>query len=550
MIVEVKFKTLYEAFRANVDEVPDNAFLCVPAGLDYCPDGLELTYAETAREVAGLMQVYRQAGFRPGHRVALLLESRPIHFMHFLALNGLGVSQVPINPDLQPGELQHQLAHSECDLMVCLNAHLRKAHAGADALKVPVVDAESVPFAVPHVTSTRPPIDANGSAEAALLYTSGTTGKPKACVISNYFLLHMGQRNLVTGLNPSSVVTYEIGKERMMHHLPVHHLAGGGQPFATTMMIRGCLILSGRFSARRWWQDVVSTRATILFYMGMVPMALMNQPVCVEETQHKVKIGLGVGIDPAKHAEFERRFGFPHVEGWGMTEISGGMTLHEEPRRVGERAMGRLNEELEARIVDDKDNDVSPGMPGQLLVRSADADPRKIFFAGYLKDEDATEEAWKDGWFHTGDVVRMEPDGVFFFVDRLKNIIRRSGENIAAAEVESALAMDAAIEIAAVIAVPDALRGEEVYACVVLKDQKDMTLAEQMVFAEQLFERCAERLSYHKVPGWMRFVSALPKTATEKVKRNDLFSAGVDPRTVHDVFDLRHLKSKSQRKAI
>ena len=185
-------KTVYEAFQASVADSPNNAFLCVPAGRDYAPAGLELSYAQVARQVEELARAYRSAGYGHGHRVALLLENRPDHFMHFLALNALGVSQVPVNPDFRPEELRYLLDHSGAELLICREnrAELATEASAIASKRPPVVIAESWPSALPEARSARTPAHDGASAEAALLYTSGTTARPKACILTNeHFML-------------------------------------------------------------------------------------------------------------------------------------------------------------------------------------------------------------------------------------------------------------------------------------------------------------------------------------------------------------------------
>src|SRR5690606_15875928 len=162
---------------------------------------------------------------------------------------------------------------------------------------------------------------------------------------------------------------------------------------------------------------------------------------------------------------FEQRFGFPLIEAWAMTETGSGAiaAANREPRHVGTRCFGRLDASMEHRIVDENGCNVLPGVAGEFLVRRRGEQPRRYFFSGYYKDHDATEHAWADGWFHTGDIVRADADGNLFFVDRRKNIVRRSGENIAAVEVEGALLRHPAVRGCAVTPVPDDIRGEEVF---------------------------------------------------------------------------------------
>jgi len=192
--------------------------------------------------------------------------------------------------------------------------------------------------------------------------------------------------------------------------------------------------------------------------------------------------------------------------------------------------------------VDDADRQVPRGVEGELLVRWGGAEgPRHGFFAGYLKNEEATEEAWRGGWFHTGDVVRQMDDDMLVFVDRKKNIIRRSGENIAAAEVEACLQAHAAVAQVAVLAVPDDVREEEVMACVV----PTAGLTPDRALAERLQDWSLARLAYFKAPGWILFVESLPRTGTQKVQKTQIFPKGEDPRRRPTALDLRERKKRT-----
>jgi acyl-coenzyme A synthetase/AMP-(fatty) acid ligase len=216
------------------------------------------------------------------------------------------------------------------------------------------------------------------------------------------------------------------------------------------------------------------------------------------------------------------------IEAWAMTETGAGAVVaaNEEPRHVGTYCFGRPAADVECRIAGEDQ--------GELLVRHGGENPRFGFFREYLKDPDATAEAWEDGWFHTGDVVRRGPDGSLHFVDRIKNVIRRSGENIAAVEVESALRQHPAVAAVAVAPVADALRGEEVFACIVGRGDGDAALANEIV------AWCMERLAYYKAPGFVAFVSALPTTPTQKIQRGELRDLVTSlARSVHDTRALK-----------
>ena len=191
---------------------------------------------------------------------------------------------------------------------------------------------------------------------------------------------------------------------------------------------------------------------------------------------------------------------------------------------------------MEYRIVDEQDTDVAPGDSGELLVRARGGNPGRGFFSGYYKDEAATEEGWRGGWWHTGDVVREGPDKSLFFVDRRNNVIRRSGENIAAVEVEAALLQSPDVINCAVCAVPDEIRGDEVFALIVPNDGA--------ADAHEIFRHCAGHLTYFKTPGYIAFVESLPLTASQKVSRGEVKQWAAARVANNDCVDLRTFKKR------
>lgn len=533
--------SVFAAFSASAAQYPANSFLRVPARADrsWAPDGLEFSYGDVLQIVEELKQHYQAAGYGIGHRVGLLLEMRPEHFFHFLALNALGCGVVPVNPDYRHDELLYLAEHSELDLAVTMPhrvADFEKVAGERGAKPLPVLDALALPECFPSPLAPRRPGRPDHGTECGLLYTSGTTGRPKGCILSNFYYLTAGAWYRDLG----GLLAIRHGEERFYNPLPLFHMNHGGITATCAMLTANCLILPERFSPNRWWQEIVESRATIVHYLGVVPPLLLNQPVTAEEKQHRVRFGLGAGVEPELHQRFEDRFGFPLVEVWGMTETGRIFTDNHEPRQITTRAFGRPLPGLEAMVADDAGREVPRGQEGELLVRHSAADPRHGFFSGYLKNEAATAEAWAGGWFHTGDVVRMAEDGMLVFVDRKKNIIRRSGENIAAAEIEACLQAHEAVAQVAVLAAPDEIREEEVMACIVAMPGQAPTPA----LAEALFTWCFERLAYFKAPGWILFVDRLPTTGTQKVQKTQIFAAGEDPRQRPGILDFRNRKKR------
>ena len=374
-----------------------------------------------------------------------------------------------------------------------------------------------------------------------MLYTSGTTGRPKGCVLSHGYEVAAGARYAALGgraaLHP--------GQDRIYNPLPLYHANSGVFSLFGAILTGNCQIQPDRFHPARWWREVAETRATVVHYLGIIAAMLHSQPTDAHERAHSVRFGVGAGVEPQLHRAIEQRFGFPLIELWGMTEMVRCLADSHEPRQVGTRAFGREIPGVEVRVVDDQERDLADGQPGELLFRHSADTPRRGCFSGYLNDAAATEDAWRGGWFHTGDVVVREADGMLHFVDRKKNIIRRSGENIAAAEVEAVLLTHPDVQQAAVMAVKDALREEEVLACVVLSQPraaKDM--AKEM--ADVLFRHCSERLAYYKAPGWIHIVPSLPTTGTQKIQKHAIYPPGSDPCAHADVIDMRALKRRER----
>jgi len=392
----------------------------------------ELSYRDAITRVVELSAAYRAQGYGHGHRVGILVENRPAFFLHWYALNALGASLVPINPDLRSAELEHLVGHSD--------------------------------------------------------------------------MAYSAMAMVATG---------------------------------------GCLIALDRFHPKGWWQSVRDSNATIVHYLGVMPPILMGASRSRDERRHSVRFGFGAGVGRGIHAEFESRFGFPLIEAWAMTETGAGAVVAAatEPRHTGTSCFGKPGSELKVRIVADDGAEAAVDQPGELWVRHAGPNPRYGFFHEYLKDAEATAAAWESGWFHTGDVVRRGPDGSLLFIDRRKNVIRRSGENISAVEVESVLMQHAAIACVAVAAAPDRVRGDEVFACVVAKEVP-VGRAARETLAVDIVAWCLERIAHYKAPGYVAFVPELPLTSTQKVLRGQLKDLVAASLASDACVDTRHLKKR------
>lgn len=533
--------TIGEAFARAADAYGQRPFLAAPIGShrSYHPGGYEIDYRSAAREVRQLCALYANRGFGHGHRVGLLLDNRPEHFLHKLALNTLGASCVPINPDYRADEIAYLLEHSEADLVVVSAERRDQLNAGVNASNYkPPVSLFEAPDTLPVAARQRLDVPVSASTEASVLYTSGTTGRPKGCMLSHGYELESGAWYATRG----ALATFRPEGERLYNPLPVYHVNSSIMSFQCMMLTGGCQIQADRFNPTRWWDEVRQTRATVVHYLGIIVPMLLGMKPSERDRNHEVRFAIGAGAEPQLHDIFEQRFGFPLIEVWGMTEMVRVIIDNVAPRQVGTRAFGRPTPGIEVRIVDDNDATVPTGNAGEMVIRHSEETPRRGFFSGYLKDEESTKTAWRNGWFHTGDAVRQGPDGMLYFHDRKKNIIRRSGENIAAAEVEAILQTHPLVKQVAVLAVNDDLREEEVFACVVLHDGA----ADLQQASNQLFEHCFTKLAYYKAPGWIRFLDQLPTTGTQKIKKHEIFPAGSTLQPTPGTFDMRSLKKRDR----
>ena len=533
--------TVYDCFQGAISQYPDKPFLHMPAetAAKYELSETDYTYQQANDLVSQLIGFYSDVRVSCGRRVGLALDNRPQFFFHFLAINALGGSILPLNCAMQKDELRYQIDHSECELIIAASCHQARLQSITD---IQVIEPKRLADALSLPERQEVPGDTPLRREAAILYTSGTTGRPKGCILSNEYFLAIG--DLYTGLG--GYCTFSPGEERIITPLPVTHMNALACSFMAAVQTGGCLIQLDRFHPRSWWESVRSSRATIMHYLGVMPAMLLNTPESAEDNfEDQIKFAFGAGCDPRHHARFEQRFGVKLIEAWAMTETGAGawITASSEPRHVGSRCFGRAPEGLEYILVDEEGCEVAKGEPGELLVRRKGDEPRRHFFSEYFKDEAATEEAWRGGWFHTGDVVRVDEVGSFYFVDRRKNVIRRSGENIAAIDVESVLLRHESVEACVVLPVPDEIRGDEVCALVIAKDG-----AAQREAAESLFEFASEHLVYFKTPGYICFVDEIPMTASEKIKRGETKALAVDMVERGDCYDFRTLK-KPQKAA-
>ena len=351
---------------------------------------------------------------------------------------------------------------------------------------------------------------------AVILYTSGTTGPPKGAMLSH-------GANLTLTRQTRRLMGYGAG-DVLYTAFPLFHINARYTTVTAAMEAGARCVLEQRFSAGAFWDTCRAKGVTAFNYMGALLMMLWKQPARPDDANHPVRRGFGAPCPPDIWEPFEERFNVRLTEVYGSTEVpivtqNGMAAVDLADRRIG--TAGRPSGLYDMRIVDEVGAELPPGAAGEIVVRSR---PHNATFSGYYDMTEATAEAWRGGWFHTGDRGVVDADGYLTFIDRMKDCVRRRGENISSWEVEQAIARHPAVLEAAVVGVPSELSEEEVLACVVLKPGRS-------VDHEELIEHCEGQMADHAVPRYIRWMDELPRNASERVQKFQLRTEGLTPGT-------------------
>jgi len=471
--------------------------------------GADWKHRDAAAAAARCGAALRAAGVARGDRVALMCSNRVEFVEAFLGCGWIGAVAVPINTAAMGPQIGYFLADSGARLLV-IETTFAERLAGADlprtalqAVWVVGAGTPAAPAGVPCQTlpANTDTVDAEAVSPGdtlAILYTSGTTGPAKG-VLCPHGQFHWW------GVNSAQVLGVGAA-DVLCTTLPLFHI--NALNTLAQALLAGCSVaIETRFSASRFWATMHERGATVAYLLGaMVPM-LLAQPAGALERGHRVRVGLGPGVPAAAAEAFFARSGVTLLEGYGSTETNFVIaSTVDAPRR---RLMGWLRPGFDARVVDEHDAELPPGEAGELLLR---ADEPFAFASGYFGLPDKTVEAWRNLWFHTGDRVVRDADGAFRFVDRIKDAIRRRGENISSWEVEQVLQSHPAVAAVAVYPVHSALAEDEVMAALVLH-------AGQAFDAVDLLRHCATRLPAFAVPRFLEVMSELPRTENGKVRK-------------------------------
>ena len=504
-------QTIIEVLAKGCLEDPERPLIIIEDGLRMTRKDFLARCERFAGHLRGIV--------RPGDNVAVMLDNRLEFMVAFFAIVACRGTLVSVAPTAKSHDAGHILNDSNPVAIIHGPDQKPVVDAIAPGRGMAVIGLQAAePEGLAHLDGPRfdfRTAECERHECVSVYYTSGTTGAPKGC------MLHHGWWLRVIDID---LRLFRRGwQDRQLCVLPFYY-ADPTLQLLTSLASRGTMIVMRRFSVTRFWEVVTRHDATELLSIASIPALLMTGEPGPSDRDHRMRLAIHAGLPKDIHRTLIDRYGFHWHNQYGSTE---GGIMSRVPDALADElvGMGTMGVEppgVTVRIVDDRDNDVEPGDSGEALIAGAD------LYMGYLNRPEVTAEADRGGWYHSGDLVRRDARGLLYFVGRRKEIIRRSGENISASEVEAVLGAHPLIIEAAVVPVPDAMHGEEVKAYLLVTAGVTMeTLPPEAVLAH-----CAERLAGFKVPRYLEYrTDDFPRLASMKVDKQTLKSISPDLRT-------------------
>ncbi len=497
------------------------------------------TYGAFAREVHRAANGFLRAGVKKGDKVALLLPNCPEFLIAVFAAAEIGAIFVPVNTAFTAEEARYVLDHSESTLLITTHAflplvaeirgscpHLRRVISLKKDNEPGCLSWDEFLFDV----STEPPDMAARPGEiASITYTSGTTDRPKGVMLAQYAYLFAPQKR-AEALGWSD-------KDRAIVVLPLFHVNALCHTAIALMSVGGSMLLREKFSASHFWDDVREYGATTSSLMRTIPQIIMSLPERSDDGESPLRLVVAL-LSPELHCRFEERFNLTVVPTYSLTEdiLSVVGPLDRARRKLGSCGLPVAPTVHKLRILSESGAERPPGQLGEIVKQSP------AVMKGYYKNPQATSEALKNGWLHTGDLGYLDEDGFLYFVDRKKDMVKRGDENISSEEVERVLNSHPLIAESAVIGVPDLVRQEEVKACIVLKPPA----TPEALPPEAIWDFCRKHLAPFKIPRYLEYRASLPKTPSSKIQKGALREEARLPNRA--VFDRAVMEKKPSEK--
>ena len=491
--------TLASLLEAKAAQIGDRVYLT------YVEDGRTCTYGALNARANQVAHLLRSLGASPGKPVSILVPNSPEFLFAYFGAMKAGAVAGTVNPDLKPPEIAFIVGDSDSSIVVTDAAGAEKIEeVRSDLPRLRHIvridgDFEAVLGPLP---ATAPPVALLDTDPCEILYTSGTTGHPKGALITH--------RNFLSAAASfASALGFDEGL-RILCFLPLFHTEAQFVSVINALRVGGTVVLARKFSARRFWSWIADHRVTVVSAVPTVFSIMLDLPRDDARDYSSLRriVSSAASLPVEVLNAWERRFRVPIVEGYGLTETACYATLNPADRgKPGSVGVPLLCNEVA--VIDDPGHFLPPGQPGEIVLRGTNV------FPGYWRNEVATAEAFRYGWFHTGDVGYMDDEEYVYIVDRKKDMINRGGQKIYPREVDEVLFAHPHVRNAAAVGVPHPMLGEEVVAFVELRDGT-------AVPPEDIIAFCRERLADFKVPKEVLFVEAIPKGPSGKNLRRQL----------------------------
>ncbi|KAE8353030.1 hypothetical protein BDV28DRAFT_148454 [Aspergillus coremiiformis] len=499
-----KVRDINTALTRAVESFPDKAFL-------RC-QGQDITFRNLDRSVAALAGGLQRLGVQAGDHVLVMMRNSVEMVYTWIATNRLGVVWVPVNTDWQSSTLSHAVSAADAKIAIVDREfadliRATEAFAGHQLWIRESGDEQDLSCLYDWETPLQETYTAMPGTTSAFLYTSGTTGRSKPCILSHeYFII---QATLL-------IEGYNLRTEDVLYcPFPLFHADATALTVVPAILLGATAALSPRFTASRFWDEIRESQATVYDFMGATLALIYKQPPSPRDREHRIRFAWGVPI-PAFAEDYERRFGHPLHTLYGSVEAS--IPVVQQGPRVP-RSCGVLRPGYQLRIANEDDEPLPPNTPGQLLLRS---DNPNAFFQGYYNDPTSTVKTFANMWLHTGDIAKVDARGNVYFLGRIKDVIRRRGENLNASEVEEDFCQHPDVEIAAAFAIPSSLgpgTEDDLKVAVTLRDGS-------RIDEEALWHWARQYMSRQRVPAVIEIVDDMKRTPTGKVEKTSLIADG------------------------
>jgi long-chain acyl-CoA synthetase len=497
MILEPR--SIPELLKQRVISTPDKPFLFSEA------DNRQFTYKEFEAAVMRTARLLASSGIRKGDVVSLLLPNSVEYVMAYFACWQLGALAGPINSLLKSQEIAYVISNSEAKALLINSEFLPVIESIRDQLPTVILFDNEAEATRAQIDIAVPDVALNADDEAIIIYTSGTTGKPKGCLLTHC--------NVIANARQISSWLSFTQRDRLLTIMPLFHMNAVSVTTMSALYAGGATVVSPKFSASRFWQIVSDYQITSFGSVATMLSMLLSTypdgvPAGLKSDQLRFAMCGSAPVPAEVLRRFEETFKCFVVEGYGLSESTCRSTFNppDERRRPGSCGVPIGNE---MRVVDEEDRDVAEGELGEIVLRGDNV------LKGYYKNDAANATAFRNGWFHTGDIGYRDADGFYYIVDRKSDMIIRGGENIYPREIDEVLYQHPGVAAAAAVGVPDELYGEEVAAVIVLKPGASVS-------EQEVIDYCKARLADFKCPKTVRFVEDIPKGPTGKLLKREL----------------------------